>query len=298
MRARNIKPGIFKNEILGQADLVYTVLFEGLWCLADKAGRLEDRPLRIKGEIFPYREGLDVNRYLTDLERWGFIIRYTVEGQNLIQVVEFERHQHPHHTERPSELPAPSVENRNGCDLTVKELLANGCTPSDSLIPDSLISTPLSPQGGKSDAETFLPMEPHKSNRKRKGKYQSEDIAPENAEYLRKVYERIPAVHPVTGDQVHKGPFATAARAFQSIVDAGEATARELMAVGTLYYRAETLGPEWVDWVNKLWDTRCKAMMHVSSLYGPEKRPYRQLLPAAREVIKRKDEQATLQAAS
>ncbi len=67
MRARNIKPGFFKNEHLGTADPIVALLFEGLWLLADRDGRLEDRPLRIKAEIFPYREGLDINGSLTQV---------------------------------------------------------------------------------------------------------------------------------------------------------------------------------------------------------------------------------------
>lgn len=49
-RSRNIKPGLFKNEVLGVADPIYTILFQGLWVLADREGRLEDRPMRIKAE--------------------------------------------------------------------------------------------------------------------------------------------------------------------------------------------------------------------------------------------------------
>lgn len=126
MRARNIKPGIFKNEILGVQDPIYTLLFEGLWCLADKAGRLEDRPLRIKAELFPYRENLDVNRCLTVIQQWGFIQRYEVGGVNLIQVVNFDRHQHPHHTEKESELPPPNVAIFDPSKITVKERLGSG----------------------------------------------------------------------------------------------------------------------------------------------------------------------------
>jgi hypothetical protein len=43
MRARSIKPGICDNEILGTADPLYTLLFERLWMMADREGRLEDR---------------------------------------------------------------------------------------------------------------------------------------------------------------------------------------------------------------------------------------------------------------
>ena len=129
MRARNIKPGIFKNEVLGAADPLLTILFEGLWCLADREGRLEDRSLRIKAEIFPYRER-DVNRDLTELARLGFIQRYEASPNGdhtrkmkLIQVLKFRKHQNPHHTEKKSELPAP-----------VGSPLDNGENPADSLI--------------------------------------------------------------------------------------------------------------------------------------------------------------------
>lgn len=159
-------------------------------------------------------------------------------------------------------------------------------------------STPLSPQGGTSSSAASLfplPSPPIQGKRKRKGRYESDDIAPENAEYLQKVYERVPEKHPVTQEPIHKGPYATAARAFQAVINAGEATARELMAVGTLYYRAEFLGQEWAERANRVWDSRDRAMMHVSTLYGPEKRPYRQLLPLARELIKRQDSQTHTQ---
>lgn len=86
-RARNIKPGIFKNEILGVADPLCTLLFEGLWMLADREGRLEDRPIRIKGELFPYRDGVDVVALVTWLEQQGFVRRYQADGKSIIQII-------------------------------------------------------------------------------------------------------------------------------------------------------------------------------------------------------------------
>lgn len=142
-RARNIKPSLFKNEVLGVADPLLTILFTSLWCLADKRGRLEDRPLRIKAETFPYREGIDINGYLTELSRLEFIHRYVTDGIAVIQIINFEKHQNPHHTEKESELPEYSI-NSNGYDLTVNEPLNNGSTPADSLllIPDSINPQP------------------------------------------------------------------------------------------------------------------------------------------------------------
>lgn len=144
-RARNIKPSLFKNELLGVADPLLTILFTGLWCLADREGRLEDRPLRIKAEIFPYRE-IDVplfNGYLTELSRLGFIDRYNADGVAVIQVINFVKHQSPHNTEKASELPAKSLQTNGIQEITVKQPLSNGEVTaqerSDSLIPDSLI---------------------------------------------------------------------------------------------------------------------------------------------------------------
>lgn len=142
MRARNIKPGFFSNEILGTLDPIICLLFAGLWGLADRTGVLEDRPMRIKAELFPYRDALDINGYLTVLERLKFIHRYKVGGKGFIKVNEFEKHQSPHHTERAKNYPQPSDADEE-CELTP---LDNGELPvperSDSLIhrfSDSLI---------------------------------------------------------------------------------------------------------------------------------------------------------------
>jgi hypothetical protein len=143
-RARNIKPGYFKNEDLGTADPFVQLLFAGLWTLADRAGILEDRPLRIKAEIFPYREGIEVNGYLTQLVSFGLIHRYEVDGVKYIQVAKFKEHQNPHNTEKASVYPSYS----DSCKLTVKDTLNTGSNPADSLIPDSLNTDSLIPDLG------------------------------------------------------------------------------------------------------------------------------------------------------
>lgn len=93
------------NEELGTADPLLTILFEGLWCLADRRGRLEDRPLRIKASVFPYREGLNVDEMLDWLVAHNFVIRYTVNDARYIQVLNFEKHQRPHTSEVETEIP-------------------------------------------------------------------------------------------------------------------------------------------------------------------------------------------------
>jgi len=141
-RARNIKPAIFRNEVLGVSDPLHTLLFQSLWLLADREGRLEDRPIRIKADTFPYREGIDVDAMLTWLHDNGFIIRYASVKNSIqsrsIQIVNFTKHQNPHKNEAESTIPAYSggCENSRNYSTASEEI---GSAPADSLnlIPDS-----------------------------------------------------------------------------------------------------------------------------------------------------------------
>jgi len=107
-RARNLKPGFFQNEFLAELGMEAQLLYAGLWTLADRAGRLEDRPLRIKSQIFPYYK-VDVNAVLDQLHAGHdpFIQRYEVDGIRYIQIIKFEKHQNPHVKEGASTIPAP-----------------------------------------------------------------------------------------------------------------------------------------------------------------------------------------------
>jgi hypothetical protein len=104
MRARNIKPGFYKNDELAECSLLARFIFPGLWMIADSSGRLEDRPKRIKGELLPF-DNADVSVLLDELERYGFIKRYTVDGLRLIWIPGFLKHQNPHHREAVSDFP-------------------------------------------------------------------------------------------------------------------------------------------------------------------------------------------------
>jgi hypothetical protein len=109
MRARNIKPGFFKNEELAEIPPMGRLIFIGLWCMADRAGRLEDRPRRVRAEIAPY-DALTENELqelLGALETRGFIIRYSIGENRYIQIVNFTKHQHINIKESESIIPAP-----------------------------------------------------------------------------------------------------------------------------------------------------------------------------------------------
>ena len=105
MRIRALKPGFFKNEHLAELSPWHRLCFEGLWCCADREGRIQDRPKRLKAEIFPY-DDLNMDLLLWDLARAGFIRRYVVGSQPLIWIPTWECHQHPRADEAASELSA------------------------------------------------------------------------------------------------------------------------------------------------------------------------------------------------
>lgn len=142
-RSRNIKPGFFSNDELAEIDFAGRLLFAGLWTLADREGRLEDRPKRIKGELFPY-DDVDVDNFLAKLADHGFISRYEVSGSHYIQITNFKRHQNPHQKEPASKIPALYTAEMQESDLhqtsTVQAPEENSSGPADSLnlIPDSL----------------------------------------------------------------------------------------------------------------------------------------------------------------
>jgi hypothetical protein len=108
-RKRYLKPGFFKNEDLAEIPFEYRILFQGLWCWADREGRLEDRPMRLKADIFPY-DNIDFNAGLDLLQEKGFIVRYatTVKGKifNAIQIETFTEHQDVHINEQKTIIPA------------------------------------------------------------------------------------------------------------------------------------------------------------------------------------------------
>lgn len=117
-RIRYLKPDFFFDDKLAELKFEARLIFQGLWCHADRDGRLEDNPKVLKAKIMPY-DKVNMDMILFDLAE-KFITRYDVEGRKYIQINNFSKHQKPHHTEKKSVIP-----ECNG-DLTVKEPLELG----------------------------------------------------------------------------------------------------------------------------------------------------------------------------
>lgn len=168
-RARNIKPGFYKNEDLAECSVWARLIYPGLWMLADRDGRLEDRPKRIKGELLPF-DAVDVEPLLRELDARKFIHRYESDSVRYIQILKFGKHQTPHYTEKKSLIPPPSLpeylammanklqetgEDISDQDSGSQQVIKRGPLPPDSLNPDSLNHEPLQtpPLPPSADAE-------------------------------------------------------------------------------------------------------------------------------------------------
>jgi hypothetical protein len=149
-RKRDLKPSFFKNEMLVECGFQTRLLFQGLWLLADREGRLEYRPRFIKAEIFPYEEA-DIEAMLSELALYRFIDLYEVEGLKVIQVVNFTKHQNVHPKEVRSELPAKRGEQRQNA--------AENCQLPFPSFP-SCTSLPSIPSGGAAASPPRKAVEP------------------------------------------------------------------------------------------------------------------------------------------
>lgn len=139
MRSRNIKPSFFKNEELADIPYEARLLFIGLWCMADREGRLENRPKRMKAELFPY-DHINIEKMLDVITCHGLTLHYTKNGNQYIQIINFTKHQHPHPHESKSEIPPMSLQ---GQPLAGPAGLMLGC--SDVRNPDIRNPESLSP---------------------------------------------------------------------------------------------------------------------------------------------------------
>ena len=134
-RARNIKPGFFQNEDLVELSFEVRLLFIGLWTIADREGRLEDRPKRIKMEIFP-ADDINVDRALQELHAAGLALRYEIDGHRYIWIPKFKQHQSPHYSEKPSVIKPHQLQEK-APDISGKDSGSDAAMKDDELPEDS-----------------------------------------------------------------------------------------------------------------------------------------------------------------
>ncbi len=150
-----LSPNFFMGGDLSKLSFETRLLFEGLWLLADRSGRLEDHPMKIKAQVFPY-DDVDVDKMLDALadERpysgGCFILRFSANGHKHIHICNFGRHQRPHPKEPPSEIPSP-VDAQPGKNTARPAVKRNGEARPD---PSESLTESESGSSGSSESES------------------------------------------------------------------------------------------------------------------------------------------------
>lgn len=133
-RIRSIKPEFFMHDGLAELPPLHRLLFIGIWTQADREGRLEDRPARIKAAVLPYDEA-DVDAMLWNLaeHRERFVVRYEASGVRYLQVTGFAAHQQPHIKEVASKIPGLQAGTvRERCKPVKPESGPDGTAPDQN----------------------------------------------------------------------------------------------------------------------------------------------------------------------
>ncbi|WP_276620452.1 hypothetical protein [Syntrophomonas wolfei] len=109
---RSIQGTIFNNDAMGELSPLTRLLFAGLWCLADNKGRTEDKPRKLKKVIMGYDDisAGDIDEMLQSLHDKCFIVRYSTNGSNYIQVSDFSKYKNPILLRKQSLIPPPEFQ--------------------------------------------------------------------------------------------------------------------------------------------------------------------------------------------
>ncbi|QHQ14550.1 hypothetical protein GMW39_00815 [Pectobacterium parmentieri] len=163
-RSRNIKPGFFTNDDLADCNPFARLLFAGLWTIADREGRGEDRPKKIKVLVLPF-DDVNIDELMQCLNDKGFIRRYEANGERYFQINNWAKHQNPHHKEIASVIPSPPEHKDTVCEgyvplsNTIRDAIkkrdgekCNYCGSAHELEIDHIL--PVS-KGGNSDADNL-----------------------------------------------------------------------------------------------------------------------------------------------
>jgi hypothetical protein len=113
-RIRTIKPEFFTSDDICALSPLARLLYIGLWCEADREGRLVWTPGVLKRRYLP-DDDCDVDAVAAELLARGLVVPYGGEKDKKFAVIpSFTRHQHVNVKEAASKLPAPDGQSPQG----------------------------------------------------------------------------------------------------------------------------------------------------------------------------------------
>ena len=104
-RIRTIKPEFFTSESVLSVSPLARLFFIGLWCEADRDGRLKWKPKTLKFRYLP-GDSVKIEKVCDELESEGMIITYTVDDVDYSEIPSFGNHQVINNRERESIIPS------------------------------------------------------------------------------------------------------------------------------------------------------------------------------------------------
>ena len=126
-RIRSIKPEFWIDEKVVDLSLGARLLFVGLWNFADDQGYIDDKPRRIKMQVFP-GDDFAVEPLIGELLTAGLLVRYDSPIGPVLHVRNWDRHQKVDRAAQPRIDPStlvlasprePSTNNREGSPASV-----------------------------------------------------------------------------------------------------------------------------------------------------------------------------------
>lgn len=104
-RIRTVKPEFFTSDDICSLSMAARLLYIGVWCEADREGRMEWKPRSLKRRYLP-DDNIDIDALCSELVDAGLVVLY---GDSLAYIPTFGKHQHINPREAASNLPDPEA---------------------------------------------------------------------------------------------------------------------------------------------------------------------------------------------
>lgn len=106
LRIRSIKPQFFLDSKILDLPPLARLLFIGLWCCADREGRMHYDPRELRRQVLPDETQSVFDEMFGALTAANLVRLYAVENSSYVDIPHFLAHQVPYHKEQPSIIPS------------------------------------------------------------------------------------------------------------------------------------------------------------------------------------------------
>lgn len=119
-RIRTIKPEFFTSEDIVRLSPLARIFYIGLWCEADREGKLPWKPFTLKLRYLP-ADQVDINDIAGELINSGLLFTYEVNNDSYALIPKFLKHQVINMKEAQSKIPYPNSHEFTGIHMNSPE---------------------------------------------------------------------------------------------------------------------------------------------------------------------------------